>query len=116
MAELESIVVRSAQRFEPESTAEDAELAYYLETKARRGGHPAPAKPAAPAPQNRNDPHNKVFLGFSEEDFEAAFRSLETQPPSAPVRARSGFVTVVAVTGFVFVAVIGALIYSWIGE
>jgi cell division septation protein DedD len=168
LAEFESIVVRSAQRFEPQSTAEDAELAYYLETKprkARSGGHPAPARPAAPAPQNRNDPHNKDLLGSSEDEFEAAFRSLEKQSSSAPVRQGSvfkkepvfeepppqdysrtsaqtfeeemagspgtsgqefetradafdfdtRFVTVIAVTGLVFVAVIGALIYSWVG-
>ena len=30
-------------------------------------------------------------------------------------KPRSGFVTVIAVTGLVFVAVIGALVYSWIG-
>ena len=199
LAEPESIIGRSAQRFEPESTAEDAELAYYLETKPRkprRGGHPAPARPAAPAPQNRNDPHSKDFRGFSEDEFEAAFRSLEKQTSSAPVREgsvfkkepvfegfgfkvigglgtfsrafrlkallrsfdgarvkiksvgagfeflaggtrtagqpppqdysrtfaqtfeeamRSGLITVIAVTGLVFVAVIGALIYSWVG-
>jgi cell division septation protein DedD len=154
------------------------------------------ARPAAPAPQNRHDPHNKDFLGFSEEEFEAAFRSLEKQTASPPVREgsvfkkepvfegvgfkvigglgtfsrafrlkallrsfdgarvkiesvgagfeflaggtrtagqpppqdysrtfaqtleevmRSGLVTVIAVTGVVFVAVIGALIYSWVG-
>ena len=200
-AEPESIIGRSAQRFEPESTAEDAELAYYLETKPRkprRGGHPAHARPAAPAtPQNRNDPHSKDFRGFSEDEFEAAFRSLEKQTPSAPVREgsvfkkepvfgglgfkvigglrtfsrafrlkallrsfdgarvkikslgagfefrargtrtagqpppqnysrtlaqtfeeamRTGLLTVIAVTGLVFVAVIGALIYSWVDE
>jgi cell division septation protein DedD len=168
LAELESIVVRSAQRFEPESTAEDAELAYYLETKPRKprsGGHPAPPRPAAPAPQNRTDPHNKDFRGSSEDEFEAAFRSLEKQTASAPVRQGSvfekepvfeepppkdysrtsaqsfeeemagspgtsaqefetradafdfdtRFVTVIAITGLVFVAVIGALIYSWVG-
>jgi len=199
LAKSESIIGRSAQRFEPESTAEDAELAYYLETKPRkprRGGHPAPARPAAPVPQNRNDPHRKDFRGFSEDEFEAAFRSLEKQTPSPPVREgsvfkkepvfegfgfkvigglgtfsrafrlkallrsfdgarvkiksvgagfeflaggtrtadqpppqdysrtfaqtfeeamRSGLVTVIAVTGLVFVAVIGALIYSWVG-
>jgi len=199
LAASESIIGRSAQRFEPERTAEDAELAYYLETKPRkprRGGHPAPARPTAPAPQNRNDPHSKDFRGFSEDEFEAAFRSLERQTPSPPVREgsafknepvfegfgfkvidglgtfsrafrlkallrsfdgarvkiksvgagfeflaggtrtdgqpppqdysrtfpqtfeeamRSGLVTVIAVTGLVFVAVIGALIYSWVG-
>ena len=168
LGERESIVARSTQRFEPQSTAEDAELAYYLETKprkARRGGHSAPARPAAPAPQNRNDPHNKDFLGSSEDEFEAAFRSLEKQTSSAPVRRGSVFknepvfaepppqdysrtfaqafeekmasspgtsshafetraeafdfdtrsVTVTAVTGLVFVAVIGALIYSCVG-
>ena len=154
------------------------------------------ARPAAPAPRNRHDPHNKDFLGFSEDEFEAAFRALERQTPSPPVREgsvfkkepvfegfgfkvigglgtfsrafrfkallrsfdgarvkiesvgagfkflargirtagqpppqdysrtfaqtfeeemRSGFVTVIAVTGLVFVAVIGALIYSWVG-
>jgi len=154
------------------------------------------ARPAAPAPQNRHDPHNKDFRGFSEDEFEAAFRSLERQTPSPPVREgsvfkkepvfegfgfkvigglgtfsrafrlkallrsfdgarvkiksvgagfqflaggtrtagqplpqdysrrfaqtfeeamRSGLVTVIAVTGLVFVAVIGALIYSWVG-
>ncbi|MDQ3776013.1 MAG: hypothetical protein M3461_17480 [Pseudomonadota bacterium] len=166
LAEFESIIGRSAQRFEPESTAEDAELAYYLETEPRSGGQPAPARPAAPAPQNRNDPHNKDSRGFSEDEFEAAFRSLEKQTSSAPVREGSvvkkepvfekpppqdysrtfaqtfeeemagspgtsgqefetradafdfdtRFVTVIAVTGLVFVAVIGALIYSWVGE
>jgi hypothetical protein len=162
LAEFESIIGRSAQRFEPESTAEDAELAYYLETKPRSGGQP---KPAAPAPQNGNDPHNKGSRGFSEDEFEAAFRSLEKQTSSAPMREGSvvqkepgfeepppqdysptfgqtfeeemaaspgtsgqefetradaldfdtRFVTVIAVTGLVFVAVIGALIYSWVG-
>ena len=154
------------------------------------------ARPGAPAPQNRHDPHDKDVLGFSEEEFEAAFRSLERQTPSPPVREgsafknepvfegfgfkvigglgtfsrafrlkallrsfddarvkiksvgagfeflaggtrtagqpppqdysrtfaqtfeeamRSGLVTVIAVTGLVFVAVIGALIYSWVG-
>jgi LysM repeat protein len=165
LAEFESIIERSAQRFEPESTAEDAELAYYLDTKPRSGGQPAPARPAAPAPQNRNDPHNKDSRGFSEDEFEAAFRSLEKQTSSAPVREGSvvqkepafeepppqdysrtfaqtfaeemagspgtsgqefetradafdfdtRFVAVIAVTGLVFVAVIGALIYSWVG-
>jgi cell division septation protein DedD len=165
LAEFESIIGRSAQRFEPESTAEDAELAYYLDTKPRSGGQPVPARPAAPAPQNRNDPHNKDFRGFSEDEFEAAFRSLEKQTSSAPVREGSvvqkepvfeepppqdysrtfaqtseeemagspgtsgqefetradafdfdtRFVAVIAVTGLVFVAVIGALIYSWVG-
>jgi cell division septation protein DedD len=162
LAEFESIIGRSAQRFEPKSTAEDVELAYYLETKPRSGGQPAPARPAAPAPQNRNDPHNKDSRGFSEDEFEAAFRSLEKQTSAAPVREGSvvqkepvfeepppqdysrtfaqtfeeemagspgtsgqefetradfdkRFVTVIAVTGLVFVAVIGALIYSWVG-
>ena len=165
LAELESIVVRSAQRFEPESTAEDAEIAYYLETKPRSGGHSAPARPAAPAPQNRNDPHTEDFLDSREDELEAAFRSLEKQTSSAPVREGSvfknepvfeepppqdysrtfaqtfeeemagspgtsgqefetpadafdfntRFVTVIAVTGLVFVAVIGALIYSCVG-
>ncbi|MBA2590829.1 MAG: LysM peptidoglycan-binding domain-containing protein [Pseudomonadota bacterium] len=165
LAELESIVVRSAQRFEPESTADDAELAYYLETKPRSGGHSASPRPAAPAPQNRNDPYNEDFLGSSEDEFEAAFRSLEKQTSSSPVREGSAFknepvseepppqdysrtfaqtfeeetagspgtsgqefetgddafefdtrsVTVTAVTGLVFVAVIGALIYSCVG-
>ena len=165
LAERESIVVRSAQRFEPQSPAEDAELAYYLKTKPRSGGHSAPARPAAPAPQNRNDPHNKDFLGSSEDEFEVAFRSLEKQTSSAPARQGSvfkkepvfeepppqdyprtfaqtfeeemagspgtsgqefetradafdfdtRFVTVIAVTGLVFVAVIGALIYSCVG-
>ena len=154
------------------------------------------ARPAAPAPRNRRDPHNKDFLGSSEDEFEAAFRALERQTPSPPVREgsvfkkepvfegfgfkvigglgtfsrafrlkallrsfdgarvkiesvgagfkflaggtrtagqpppqdnsrtfaqtfeeamRSGLVTVIAVTGLVFVAVIGALIYSWVG-
>jgi len=90
LAELESIVVRSVQRFEP-STADDADLAYYLETKPRSGGHSAPARPAAPAPQNRNDPHNKDFLGSSEDELEAAFRSLEKQTSSAPMRQGSVF-------------------------
>jgi len=162
-AEPESIVVRSAQRFEPQSTAEDADLAYYLDTKPRKprsGGHPAPARPAAP--QNRNDPHNKDFRGSSEDQFEAAFRSLEKQASSAPVREGSVFknepvfekpppqdysrtfaqtfeeemaggpgtsgqefethadafdfdTRSVTVTGLVFVAVIGALIYSCVG-
>jgi cell division protein FtsN len=169
LAERESIVVRSAQRFEPQSTAEDAELAYYLETKlrkARKGGHSAPPRPAAPAPQTRNDFHNKDFLGSSEDEFEAAFRSLEKQTSSASVRQGSVFknepvfeepppqdysrafaqtfeeevasspdtsgqefetradafdfntrsATAIAVTGAVFVAVIGALIYSCVGE
>jgi cell division septation protein DedD len=166
LAERESIVARSAQRFEPQSTAEDAELAYYLDTKPRkaRRGHSAPARPAAPAPQNRNDPHNKDFLG-SRDEFEAAFRSLEKQTSSASVRRGSvfknepvfaepppqdysrtfaqtfeeemasspgtssqafepradaldfdtRFVTGTAVTGLVFVTVIGALIYSCVG-
>ena len=154
------------------------------------------ARPGAPAPQNRHDPHDKDVLGFSEDEFEAAFRSLERQTPSPPVREgsvfkkepvfegfgfkvigglgtfsrafrlkallrsfdgarvkiksvgagfeflaggtrtagqpppqdysrtfaetfeeamRSGFRTVIAVTGLVFVTVIGALIYSWVG-
>jgi len=165
LAEPESIVVRSAQRFEPESTAEDAEIAYYLETKPRSGGHSAPARPAAPASQNRNDPDNEDFLDSSEDEFEAAFRSLEKQTSSAPVREGSAFknepvseetppqdysrtfaqtfeeemagspgtsgqefetradafdfntrfANVIAVTGLVFVAVIGALIYSCVG-
>ena len=165
LAEPESIVVRSAQRFEPESTAEDAEIAYYLETKPRSGGHSARARPAAPAPQDRNDPHNEDFLDPREDEFEAAFRSLEKQTSSAPVREGSAsenepvseepppqdysgtfaqtfeeemagspgtsgqefetpadafdfntrFATVIAVTGLVFVAVIGALIYSCVG-
>ena len=165
LAEPESIVVRSAQRFEPESTAEDAEIAYYLETKPRSGGHSARARPAAPAPQSRNDPHNEDFLDSREDEFEAAFRSLEKQISSAPVREGSAFknepvseepppqdysrtfaqtfeeemagspgtsgqefetpadafdfdtrfVNVIAVTGLVFVAVIGALIYSCVG-
>jgi LysM repeat protein len=162
LPERESIIERSAQRFEPESTAEDAEFAYYLETKPRSGGQP---KPAAPAPQNRNDPHNKHFRDFREDELEAAFRSLEKQTSSAPVREGSvvqkepvfeepppqdcsptfgqtfeeemagspgtsgqefepradafdfdrRFVAVIAVTGLVFMAVIGALIYSWVG-
>ena len=165
LAELESIVVRSAQRFEPQSTADDAELAYYLETKPRSGGHSAPARPAVPAPQNRNDPHNEDFLDSGEDEFEAAFRSLEKQTSSAPVRQGSVLknepvfeepppqdysrtcaqtfeeemagspgtpgqefetradafdfntrsATVIAVTGLVFVAVIGGLIYSCVG-
>jgi LysM repeat protein len=162
LPERESIIGRSARRFEPENTAEDAELAYYLETTPRSGGQPAPARPAAPAPQNRNDLHNKDFRDFREDEFEAAFRSLEKQTSSAPVREGSvfkkepvfeepppqgtfpqtfeeemagspdtsgqefetgadafdvdtRFVTVIAVTGLVFVAVIGALIYSWVG-
>ncbi|MDQ3775072.1 MAG: LysM peptidoglycan-binding domain-containing protein [Pseudomonadota bacterium] len=165
MAEFESIIGRSAQRFEPESTAEDTELAYYLGTNPRSDGHPAPVRSAAPSPQNRNDPHNKDFRDFREDEFEAAFRSLEKQTSSAPVREGSAFkeepvfeepqpqdysrtfgqtfekemagspgtsgqevetradafdfdtrfVTVIAVTGLVFVAVIGALIYSWVG-
>ena len=165
LAEPESIVVRSAQRFEPESTAEDAEIAYYLETKPRSGGHSASAKPAAPAPQNRNDPHNEDFIDSREDELEAAFRSLEKQTSSAPVREGSAFknepvseepppqdysgtfaqtfeeemagspgtsgqefetpadafdfdtrfVNVIAITGLVFVAVIGALIYSCVG-
>ena len=111
LAEPESIIGRSAQRFEPESTAEDAELAYYLETKPRkprRGGHSAPARPAAPAPQNRNDPHNKGFRGFSEDEFEAAFRSLERQTPSPPVRDGSVFKKEPVFEGFGF-KVIGGL-------
>ncbi|MGH8586398.1 MAG: LysM peptidoglycan-binding domain-containing protein [Gammaproteobacteria bacterium] len=162
----ESIIGRSAQRFEPESTAEDAEFAYYLGTNPRSGGHPAPARPAAPAPRNRHDPHNKDSRGFSEDEFEAAFRSLEKQTSSAPVREGSvvkkgpvfeepppqdnprtfaqtfeeemagspgtcgqefetradafdfdtRFIAVIAVTALVFVAVIGALIYSWVGQ
>ncbi|MBA2594248.1 MAG: SPOR domain-containing protein [Gammaproteobacteria bacterium] len=168
LAELESIVVRSAQRFAPQSTADDAELAYYLGTKPRKprsGRHPAPARPAAPAPQNKNDPHTKDFRGSSEDQLEAAFRSLEKQASSAPVRQGSvfknepvfeepppqdysrtfaqsfeeemagspgtsgqefetradafdfdtRFVTVTAITGLVFVAVIGALMYSCVG-
>jgi len=165
LAEPESIVVRSAQRFEPESTAEDAEIGYYLETKPRSGGHSAPARPAAPAPQNRNDPHNEDVIDSREDELEAAFRSLEKQTSSAPVREGSAFknepvseepppqvysrtfaqtfeeemagspgtsgqefetradavdfdtrsATVIAVTGLVFVAVIGALIYSCVG-
>ena len=165
LAEPESIVVRSAQRFEPESTAEDAEIGYYLETKPRSGGHSAPARPAAPAPQNRNDPHNEDFIDSREDELEAAFRSLEKQASSAPVREGSAFknepvseepppqdysrtfaqtfeeemagspgtsgqefetpadavdfdtrfVNVIAVTGLVFVAVIGGLIYSCVG-
>ena len=165
LPERESIIGRSARRFEPENTAEDAELAYYLETTPRSGSHPAPVRPAAPAPQNRNDPHNKDFRDFSEDEFEAAFRSLEKQTFSAPEREGSvfkkepvfeepppqdyprtfgqtfeeemaaspvtsgqefetradafdfdtRFVTVIAVTGLLFVAVIGALIYSWVG-
>jgi LysM repeat protein len=91
LAELESIVVRSAQRFEPESTADDAELAYYLETNPRSGGHSAPARPAAPAPQNRIDPHTRDFIDSSEDEFEAAFRLLEKQGSSAPVRQGSVF-------------------------
>ena len=164
LAEPESIVVRSAQRFEPESTAEDAEIGYYLETKPRSGGHSAPARPTAPAPQDRNDPHNEDFIDSREDEFEAAFRSLEEQASSA-VREGSAFknqpvseepppqdysrtfaqtfeeemagspgtsgqefetradavdfdtrsVNVIAVTGLVFVAVIGALIYSCVG-
>ena len=155
------------------------------------------ARPGAPTSQNRHDPHDKDVLGFSEDEFEAAFRSLEKEIPSPPVREgsifkkepvfegfgfkvigglgtfsrafrlkallrsfdgarvkikslgagfeflaggtrtagqpppqdysrtfaqtfeeamRSGLVTVIAVTGLVFVAVIGALIYSWVGE
>jgi LysM repeat protein len=162
LPERESIIGRSAQRFEPENTAEDAELAYYLETTPCSGGYPAPVRPAAQSPQNRIDPHNKDFRDFSEDEFEAAFRSLEKQTSSAPVREGSvfkkepvfeepppqdysrtfaqtseedmagspgasgqefetradfdkRFVTVIAVTGLVFVAVIGALIYSWVG-
>jgi cell division septation protein DedD len=165
LPERESIIGRSAQRFEPESTAEDAELAYYLETTPRSGDYSAPRRPAAPALQDRNDPHNKDFRDFSEDEFEAAFRSLEKQTSSAPMREGSvvqkepvfeeppppdysrtfaqtfaeemagspgtsgqeletraaafdfdtRFVTVIAVTGLVFVAVIGALIYSWVG-
>ena len=164
LAEFESIIGRSAQRFEPESTAEDAELAYYLDTKPRSGGRPDPARPSAPASQNRNDPHNENSRGFSEDEFEAAFRSLEEQTSSAPVPEGSvvqkeavfeeppppdysrtfaetfteemagspgtsgqefetradafdfdtRFVAVTAITGL-FVAVIGALIYSWVG-
>ena len=165
LAELESIVVRSAQRFEPQSTADDAELAYYLETNPRSGGHSAPARPTAPAPQNRIDPHNEDFLDSREAEFEAAFRLLEKQTSSAPVRQGSvcknepvfeepppqdysrtcaqtfeeemagspgtsgqefetradafdfntRSVTVIAVTGLVFAAVIGTLIYSCVG-
>ena len=165
LAERESIVVRSAQRFEPQSPAEDAELAYYLETKPRSGGHSAPARPTAPAPQNGNDPHNEDFLDSSEDAFEAAFRSLENKTSSAPERQGSVFknepvfeepppqdysrtcvqtfeeemagspdtsgqefethadafdfntrsATVIAVTGLVFAAVIGTLIYSCVG-
>ncbi|MGH8627525.1 MAG: LysM peptidoglycan-binding domain-containing protein, partial [Gammaproteobacteria bacterium] len=154
--EPESIIERSAQRFGPESMAEDAELAYYLGTNPRSGGQPAPARPAAPAPQNRHDPHNKDSRSFSEDEFEAAFRSLEKHTSSAPVREGSvakkepvfeepppqdnprtfapgtsgqefetradafdfdtRFVAIIAVTALVFVAVIGALIYSWVGQ
>jgi cell division septation protein DedD len=181
-----------------------------LERIVGRGGNPTSLpdiKPAPSQPQGRKDD----FLGFSETEFEAAFRSLEKQPSSSPPvregavlkkepvfeepsradfsrsfaqtfkeeiaanaaqrpanpefetradnfdfdkrainatrtaqenfkggyesedsysessyeephssyllepKARSGFVTVIAVTGLVFVAVIGALIYSWVG-
>ena len=66
------------------------------------------ARPAAPAPRNRHDPHNKDFLGSSEDEFEAAFRALERQTPSPPVREGSVFKKEPVFEGFGF-KVIGGL-------
>jgi cell division protein FtsN len=184
----------------PQAGQSDDPLAE-LERIVGRSGAPSPSRPLVPAPQNNNELPPDDFLGFSEDEFENAFRSLEQQVPSPPVREgsvfkkepafeeappqpeysrsfaqtfeeemsggasrqheqefetradafdfdtraidtaqpvyrgnyepaisedaepayyvearpRSGFVTVIAVTGLVFVAVIGALIYSWVG-
>jgi cell division septation protein DedD len=190
----------------PQTGRNDDPLAE-LERIVGRGRAPAPAPPSKPvsASQNTNEVPGNDFLGFSEDEFEAAFRSLEQTPspsvregaifkkepafqqappqadysrnfaqtfeeemsgdkPFEPqpefeqefetradafdfdkraigaaqtnyrdkyesqadtedaepayyseTRPRSGFVTVIAVTGLVFVAVIGALVYSWVG-
>jgi len=121
LAELESIIGRSAQRFEPESTAE--ELAYYLfgftedqfEAAFLREGSVFKKEPVfeEPLPQDYSRTSAQTFEEEMAGSPGTSGRESETRAGAFDFGTR--FVTVIAVPSLVLVAAIGVLIYSWVG-